>query len=646
MLLRNACHKIASPVSLDFLVPGLIFTRNASKKAPVKLQIHNGSNKPNVPHIPTASTSSNYSPATILNKLDLQIQAFHDQLVGAPTDSQVALFNRVIPELRHALETSNITKAWRFWTTLKAKNLLAFFGPSHHDVYSRYVAAVCDARSPDLPWSRVEAEALEEIAVVAASGGAIEGLKAYMLSYVKLGDANAVLHSYQLYLSLLQENDPRQQVDDIKEDVKDEDESSTDVTIQSPVYTLVQGDILLLAVTAHIIQNSYDEALQAALQVRARIHLSSYEELLRHLGHDHPLRDKLTLYVPHLNAARLVARPGAFSRQIANLTRDFADKALEKFYRSIIEGMSGPNPCLTANASEKNIHGLVVMPDFAWASFITGFLRCRRIDLTEKLWDDMIRLGIRPSIVTWNALIDGYAELRVVDMAVDTWNVMLAQGFKPDAMTHRALIHALFYAGQPDEAMKRLRAFKESLPKLSPRPEESTVLVVYNTVLHGLLFNQREIEARNLLQQLQTEGPKPDIVTFNTILRYYGKQGDLKQLADVLEMIEPAGIVGDVFTFSIVLSALLKVRDDAPQIVISLMKKQGVEPNAATISAIIDHQMRAQTESSFRGALELLSKMEQSELPDMQPNEVTYTSILTGNAYWKRCRLVAYNQTR
>ncbi|EPT04001.1 hypothetical protein FOMPIDRAFT_120794 [Fomitopsis schrenkii] len=164
---------------------------------------------------------------------------------------------------------------------------------------------------------------------------------------------------------------------------------------------------------------------------------------------------------------------------------------------------------------------------------------------------------------------------------------------------------------------------------MAVRPKETSVLVVYNSMLHGLLFYDREKDARALLQEMQLEGPAPDIVTYNTFLRWYARKDQLKSLAEVLQMLEPTGLKGDVYTFSIVLSALMKVRDDAPQIMLSLMERHGVQPNTATMTSIIDQQVRAHTQTGFRSALDLLSRMERGDIKGAEPNEVTYTAMLT-----------------
>ncbi|KAI0931892.1 hypothetical protein AcW1_000829 [Taiwanofungus camphoratus] len=633
-MLRNVCRIVAPHTLINPLAPVLVFTRDASQRTSSG-RVKSGSSlsAEHVYAVPsgqsTTSTVLSIDPAKLLHKLDQQLQAFHGQAADGLSNSQAEIFNRTIPELHSAAQDADLNKAWSLWTTLKKRDLLRFFGPSHYGGYSRFVTVVCDGKPTDHVWSPSEVRALEEMALVTAAGGATDGLKAYMLLHIRRNDADMVLHLYQRYRTLLDDKQVWKDIEEVR-DAHDGDGSDQEPGARSPAFSLVRAEILLAAIAAHTIRNAFADALHLVSQTSVRFSGGILLEFLTHLDYDQALRQKVRDYVRRLEVASLLSRPSSFSKQLSNLSKSRADSALHKLYGTIMEGLSEPNAWLTAQASAACTSKQVLVPEFGWAMFITGFLHCRRMDLAEKVWDDVLRLRIRPNMAMWTALIDGYAELKAVNEAVNTWNVMLAQGYRPDALTHRALIYALYHAGQPNEAFRRFQDFRKELPKMTPRPHDAVILVVYNTVLHGLLFHFQEVEARALLEDMQTKGPKPDIVTFNTFLRFYGRTGQLKSMAGILQMIEPAGLVGDVFTFSIILSALLKVREDAPQIMFNLMEKQGVKPNAATLTAIIDHQMRAQTEANFRTALELLAKMEQNQVADAQPNEVTYTSILAG----------------
>jgi pentatricopeptide repeat protein len=182
----------------------------------------------------------------------------------------------------------------------------------------------------------------------------------------------------------------------------------------------------------------------------------------------------------------------------------------------------------------------------------------------------------------------------------------------------------LFDDNKPEEALKRFKEYQ-----LTCSGDQTRAMSVYNTVLKGLLRIKRIDEAKLLMNSFHDKGLQPDIVSFNTFLAYYCRQNDFKALSGVVSDMSTVNIPGDVVTFSTILSALLRIgKKDATVTILNLMRKQGIQPNVATYSAIIDHQMREQSEDNLKAVISILNKMEQDE--STRPNEVTYTSILSG----------------
>jgi hypothetical protein len=123
--------------------------------------------------------------------------------------------------------------------------------------------------------------------------------------------------------------------------------------------------------------------------------------------------------------------------------------------------------------------------------------------------------------------------------------------------------------------------------------------------------------------------PGPDTISYNTFLGYYQQHRDLRKLASMVNQMTAAKIQGDVFTFSTILAALLKEgRDDAPDMLLGLMQKQGVQANAVVYTSIIKRLLTIGDDASMKGAMEMLQRMEQD--PNVQPTEVTYHTFLSG----------------
>ncbi|OCH94789.1 hypothetical protein OBBRIDRAFT_747179 [Obba rivulosa] len=643
-LLRYGSSQLASSITLDFLAPSLLLrraahsdasaskTNSSAKRASSNAQSQSAHILTSPPRRRTIRVQSPPTTArnlpNVISTLQSQLRKFHHQLSIDLSDAQADVYNRILSEVRAAVETRDLAKAWELWTTFKQKNLLRVFGPAQYDLYSRFVATMFRPAPKDRPFAPSDLKVLEELAMATAAAGASAGLQAYMIYLIKKSDTNGALQLFHRYLARMQEKHraglPAETSEDGEPEGRDIEASDE---LKQTASTHVHGDILLCAITAWAMRDEFLEAIQTTLQTTTRLSSFKVGPFLRQLPNDRALRDKVEMFVRRLELARLLARPTAFGLHLNNMANDRNEKIIQSFYESISEGVLGPQPWIAVQESAVSPQMPIYLSEATWSSFLTAFMRCRRTDLAGAVWNDMQKLGVTPGVLTWNALIDGYADLGDVEKALNSWNLMLSQGGRPDALTYRAVIRALFSSYRAVDAMRRFREFEKNLQELGP-PEDAVLLVVYNTVLNGLLWSNQVQEARSLFRDMQARGPKPDIVSFNTFMKYYATKGELKELAAMLEAIEPAGLKGDVFTFSIVLSALLKVRNDAADVVIKLMRRQGLQPNTATLSAIIDNLMKAQTPESFKAALQLLSKMELNEFPDVVPNEVTYTSIL------------------
>ncbi|KAI0375305.1 hypothetical protein BV20DRAFT_260866 [Pilatotrama ljubarskyi] len=634
MLLRTASHGIAPAITLDFLIPRTLLCRKLSqipsrtRQRPLSYDGGSRRGSSQASQLPTAS-SSTLTPGAILTQLEQDHGVFHEQALATMTHAQVEAFNTAIPELRVAFSRRDLPKVRAVWEQLKKRHLLAFFGPSQYTICSSAVVTSLQ-HSPRSQLSEQDLQVLRDIALVCAAGGFTGGLKALMFAAIEDRRPREALALYEQYVDHLREKDVLPSSEGEDSDEPDAEVESNGDAPPAPI-SLVRDEILLAAIIAHAQLGSFADALQTYLKAGTRIAPTTLERTARLLQFDPALRAKVTLYARRLDTAALLARPPTFMKHLQNLTRTSATISLERLYSNAIAGATEPEPWLAVKPSQLSGTRVVLLPDFFWTSFLTSFFACRQTDLAVRLWDDMLKLGVKPDISAWNALLDGYGNMRSLNATLKTWEVMMhAPGVKPDALSYRALISALFTAEKIDEALERFRAFeREYLKKDVPAEESSAVLAVYNTTIYHLLFVSREEDAKAIKKKMEDIGPKPDITTYNTFLRYYGRKGELKTMAQVLQELEPAGVKANIYTFSTLLSALLKARSDAGHIVISFMTKQGVVPDTTTLTAIINHQLEERTPQSFKTAMDLLSQMERGDFGKAEPNAITYTSVLT-----------------
>ncbi|KAG1749882.1 uncharacterized protein EDB91DRAFT_1110194 [Suillus paluster] len=624
-MLRHATTKSRRTTAvLDFLAPTAFGYRLGSSKVQPQRSVTKPSTRHNTEKLAEFPVSvRTQSPAILCQSIKQRISLLSQPGVAAVSDPDINFFDEKVVELRLSLKAGDIARVGELWSQLEDRKLLRLLGRELRG-FSERAARLCPTDSTEA-WDADGRSVIEDIAVAAACEGAVNALTACMITHIKRGDSQAALDLYRRFLAHSSNQSASEPLPStLGEDVDDANGLALNILgdqlSHQPSFSLV-----LAAIAAHALEDSFEGALKIMLENPVRVNQSTQKEFMASFD-DISFREKVQSYVRRLDIARLISRHHSLSTHITNLAGNQDLSRIEKLYRAIIDGLYGSEPYLAAHDSQKSSQKPVVVQEINWAAFLTGFLRCHRRDLAEKLWHDMVKHGIQPGVITWTALLDGFDSMGEADAASTSWDNMISQGIRPGILTYRAVISTLFNARKPDDAIEKFAEFKQGLANGS-LPDTEDALSVYNTVLHGLLNNGRPGDADALLQNLRQKGPKPDIVSYNTFLRHHGRRGEFRAVSVLLECLREDGLTGDAFTFSSVLSALLKVgRTDATDLVLSLMKKQNVEPNVAVFSAIIDQQLREPSEQGLRTAMELLQKMETN--PDAQPNDVTYTGVL------------------
>lgn len=534
-------------------------------------------------------------------------------------------YNTALAEITMAIKRRELTSALRFWQELEDHRNSLHNGDACRlpdstikDLHNLFISSA--ANTSKNAW--ITTSTARSFAQYAATYHSEEALCILMLHYIKSGDSKTVLKLYDDY-------HPSLGTDDLMSSTAMQPDSSLSLLLDEDGIELEQHNqgrslVMMAAVTAHAMNDAFEAAFEMYQNSNVPIRWFPKRKFFRHLQGNVPLLKKVSSYLDRLMVAFLVARPASFSRHVMNLGHPHTANVLQAYYDKIWDGIIGDRPYLAAHPSGLSDSRLVAMTESGWTSLQTAFIRCERVQAAAKVWDDLAAVGIKPGVAMWTGLLDAYADLRNSKQAMATWNMMLQQDILPDSLSYRAVISALFDDTNAAAALERFSEYQKILDK-----RDGSALPVYNTVLRGLLRINRFQEARQLMKEMKSQGPKPDIVSFNTFLGYFSRQKDFQGLGDVLSQMSTADIQGDVVTFSTILTALLAVgRRDAPTTIMNLMRKQGIKPNAATYTAVIDSQMREETEANLGAALALLDKMEKDE--GIKPNEITYTAILAG----------------
>ncbi|KAK7059065.1 hypothetical protein VNI00_001689 [Paramarasmius palmivorus] len=616
----------ASVVLLDFLAPNLARSASTSTKQS-RPRYRSRSKFPNAPRL-------NYDP-TVIDPNTLKFSPVSQVIANSPPTSREVsepekkadVLHSILLSLNQAIDANNTSAVLRHWHRLEKNDLIPLLSPGNFKRISKFfITSILPQPSQAESWDETQRRTFERIAVSAAASHITDALLAVMIYRIKCNNPDAALALYDQCKGMMGDTDVLGE--EQGEEVDTEDALGIDRPL-SNVMPLVPGrvKILLAATAAYALQDNFAGALSMYTQSVIRFQYYTTKEFLSTFDDDPILQKKLDTYVHRLEVAKLISRPPSLSTHVINLGDTNNQKQLEKMYNSIIDGITGPEPYIAADPALATPNTPVAMTDVGYNSFLTAFFRCNRKDLAGRLWEQIPKLGLKHRVSMWTTLIDASAKTGSFSEALGTWDLMVSSGIEPDALSHRALIAAYFNGKRPRLAMDQFAQFKrESVDKSFP-PEHA--LVVYNTTIAGLLHTGRVDEGLSFLAGMEGGDVKPDIVSYNTFLGYYARNNNLNGISEIIDKMVATGTAGDVYTFSTVLSALLKVgRDDATDLVLQIMKQHGITPNVATFTAIIDKQVKERDERNLKGALQLLNRMESD--PRLQPNAVTYTAILAG----------------
>src|SRR6266702_170234 len=518
----------------------------------------------------------------------------------------------------------------RLWHSFEKDSLLHLLGPSDLENCSRLVISLCLVGQSST-WSGPSREAAEELALGLSTRISTSALRACFTALIVANDPQGVLRLYNRFLSQIEHQGVFGDQDSLSSE-EFQDELST-LPIVRNSGTLIDKELSIFAIMAHAIRDDFQSAIQTGVHGNwsiTSIHVA--DTLLDAFAPSPQFRQKVLTFVRHADAARLLSRPSIFHKHLSNLVGTSATRSLQGLYATMIEGLSEDYPWAIVDSGPSSDRRPVVIYESTWAAFISAFLDVQKIDLAESVWDDMVKYGHKPGPAVWTVLIRGMGKLKDPRHALALWHSMKEASVAPDSSSYQAIVQVMANARQWKEATELFEESK-SASLLHSDPDNE---LLHSTMIGVHLASSHESDAIRLLEEMATNGPHPTTHTFNKFLTYYHSNEDMKSLSSMLKRMTACGVFGDVATFSILLSTLLRILDrgKAIQQTLAIMDQHKIKPNVATYTTIMTSLLQENDKNALIAALDLLRTMEESGDPSIKPNVVTYTAILNGIHSW------------
>jgi pentatricopeptide repeat protein len=185
-----------------------------------------------------------------------------------------------------------------------------------------------------------------------------------------------------------------------------------------------------------------------------------------------------------------------------------------------------------------------------WVYFLRWYfgLGYQSRDQPMLVWEDALKMGVRPTPWMWSTLIEGYGRMGLIDVVYSIFDRMRASRTQPAINSMTALIGALFKMQTEESIRSAMDIFQQILRQVGPAetwghttfvPNALLVVKAYNRVLEGLVRNKSTSRAMDIFEDMRRKGPMPDIATYNILIQQYGgMKGSRKELASMLRALQ------------------------------------------------------------------------------------------------------------
>ncbi|CAN1134352.1 Pentatricopeptide repeat-containing protein At2g38420, mitochondrial [Linum perenne] len=210
-------------------------------------------------------------------------------------------------------------------------------------------------------------------------------------------------------------------------------------------------------------------------------------------------------------------------------------------------------------------------------------------------------LNIRVEESSFRILITALCRVKRVSHAIEIFHRMIDDGFVVGPEICSFLLSSL--CEQSDVSSSDVIGFSVELRKLGFSPG----LIDYTNLIRFLVREGYGMEAANVLNQMKSDGIKPDIVCYNLVLKGAISIQDFELADKVFDELLLYGLVPDIRTYNIYIDGLCKQgkTGDGMKMVESI-QQLGCKPDVTTYNTLMAGVSKA---GDLSGARELVKEM-------------------------------------
>jgi pentatricopeptide repeat protein len=231
-------------------------------------------------------------------------------------------------------------------------------------------------------------------------------------------------------------------------------------------------------------------------------------------------------------------------------------------------------------------------------SFLNTYMALNQPDKAIEVWNTLPKVGLRPTLKSWNVMLDGCRKARNVSGLKAVWNRLVFSGTKLDVAIWTTRIVALMESDEPKagiDALEEMAALWKAGKQKEVNDAVQPTIEPVNAALSGLVRLQNTAGAQKLLAWAKVQGIKPDVITFNLLLRPAIREGRDNDVKAIFQTMKTLGVHADAATFTIVLDGTLTRvaagdADKQLEVVAAVFKEMqavGLETNLQTYGKMV-----------------------------------------------------------
>jgi len=256
----------------------------------------------------------------------------------------------------------------------------------------------------------------------------------------------------------------------------------------------------------------------------------------------------------------------------------------------------------------------------SYAAIIKAFASLERVDKCWFYWDRLqVARGIEPSDVVWGCMLDALVSNSKIEEAVQLFEKSCQ---KPNPVIFSILLKGLSQEpGNASRSMDLWRALSRKGMKMN--------IIAYNTLLDSQAKQGKLKAVSEIMEMMAEDNIKPDAITLSTVCKGYAIKGEISRALHVLEGMHEAGIPHGATVYNTILDGCAKHEGfDHVDSILAKMKEQHIAPTNFTLGILINLYSRQRNlEKAFKAFEEL------PELGQFERNPQVWSSLLRACVY-------------